>query len=233
MGFGLKRTNKKIFDNEKIENIKKNICKILYNKGNNGVGFFCNIPFSDESKLLPVLISNNNILNKKDIISNKKIKLLLNNDEYEIIISDSRKIYTNDKYNITIIEIKNEDNLKIDSFLEFDNQYSEDKKEPKNNIFLINNNGNKNMSMKNKNKKNNNNCDCYLLKKIKNIDEYKFNFEIEYKTEGDFIGSPLINLNNYKVIGLSIENNKDGFIGTFIKRPIENFINENKGVIKK
>ena len=78
------------------------------------MGFFCNIPC--ESNLLPVLISNNNILNEKDIISNKKIKLLLNNHEYEIIISDSRKKYSNDKYNITIIEINNEDNIKIDYF---------------------------------------------------------------------------------------------------------------------
>ena len=69
------------------------ICKIC---GNNGTGFFCKIFFPDESKLLPVLISNNHVLSEKDIENNKEINITINNDSKsrKIIIDKGRKKFT-------------------------------------------------------------------------------------------------------------------------------------------
>ena len=109
-----------------ITDQKKNICKIEFSDVKmDGTGFFCKIPFPDNFNKLPVLITNNHVLGEKDITTNKKIKFILDNNEeilnYELIIDNSRKTYTNKEYDITIIEIKYEDNIDINSFLEIDN----------------------------------------------------------------------------------------------------------------
>ena len=94
------------------------VCKI-YNNGE-GSGFFTKIPF--KSKMLPVLITNNHVINEIDISSNKKITLILKNENMEksLILDDSRLRYTNGKLDITIIEIKeNKDQLK-NQYLELD-----------------------------------------------------------------------------------------------------------------
>ena len=58
------------------------ICKIYNNNGLTGTGFFCKIKF--QNNLLPVLITNNHILNEKDIENNKIINLTINNKSKEI-----------------------------------------------------------------------------------------------------------------------------------------------------
>ena len=96
------------------------VCKI-YNKGE-GTGFFTKIPF--KSKLLPVLITNNHIIDINDIINNKIISIYLNNDKEEktIRIDNNRLRYTNEKLDITIIEIKeNKDNLN-NKYIELDDR---------------------------------------------------------------------------------------------------------------
>ena len=102
-----------------IEQMKSNgICKI----NNKGIGFFVKIPY--KSKLLPVLITTYKVINIADIIFNKTILLYLNNDKNikSIKLDNSRLIYTNKKFDITIIEIKeNKDNLKI-KYLELDDE---------------------------------------------------------------------------------------------------------------
>ena len=100
-----------------LEQMKsKSICRI----DDKGTGFFVKIPY--KSKLLPVLITNNHIISTKDIKSNKNISLYLNNDKIikTIKLDNNRLMYTNEKFDITIIEIKeNEDNLNND-YLELD-----------------------------------------------------------------------------------------------------------------
>ena len=94
------------------------VCKI-YNKSE-GTGFFTKILF--KSKLLPVLITNNNVIDINDIKNNKIISIYLNNDKKEetIKIDNNRLRYTNEKLDITIIEIKeNKDNLN-NKYLELD-----------------------------------------------------------------------------------------------------------------
>ena len=81
------------------------ICKIYLKNGEKGTGFFCKIPFNNN--LLPVLITNNHVLNENDIKNNNIIELSINNNEIkEIKIDNLRKKYTNsDKYiDITIMK---------------------------------------------------------------------------------------------------------------------------------
>ena len=61
-----------------LNQMKNCICRI---QGGNsfGTGFFCHIPFRNEK--LPILITNNHILNNKYIKENKRIELSLNNDK--------------------------------------------------------------------------------------------------------------------------------------------------------
>ena len=111
-----------------IEQSEKSICKIICNDGSIGTGFFCIISFPDKFHQLPVLMTNNHVISENDIIKDKKIKFSINNDKlnYEIIINNIRKIYSNEDYDITIIEIKENDNLDMNSFLEIDYQIFED-----------------------------------------------------------------------------------------------------------
>ena len=55
------------------------ICKIFLTNGEKGTGFFCKIPFNNY--LLPVLITNNHVLNENDIKDNNIIELSINNNE--------------------------------------------------------------------------------------------------------------------------------------------------------
>ena len=112
---------------EIINQMEKNICKIKIAQVQ-GTGFFCKIPFSNEKNSLKVLITNNHIIdedilyNKDKIISiyikeKKKIK--------ELNLSNRIKYTKNkEKYDITIIEIKEEEY--INNFLELDDKIIND-----------------------------------------------------------------------------------------------------------
>ena len=63
---------------------KKSVVKIA-KQGAFSSGFLCNVYFPDK-KTLPVLISNNHMLNENDITVGKKINFSLNNDNNLIII---------------------------------------------------------------------------------------------------------------------------------------------------
>ena len=92
------------------------VCRI-YNNKIEGIGFFTKIPF--KSKLLPVLMTKNHIINQNDI-NNKIINIYLNNNkEIKKLKLDNRIKYTNK--NITIIEIKNEDNIN-NKYIELDDE---------------------------------------------------------------------------------------------------------------
>ena len=85
--------------------MKKSICKINVNKY--GTGFFCRIPFPDESKCIYVLITNKSLINKEQLLNKKRIDISLDNDREDrtINIISERKIYSCKKYDITFIEI--------------------------------------------------------------------------------------------------------------------------------
>ena len=102
--------------------LERSICKINCNDGSHGTGFFCVIPFLNDWDTLRVLITNEHVLKENDILPGKIIKLSLNDERknIEIIIDESRKTYISQKYDITMIEIKKDDGLNKDSFLEID-----------------------------------------------------------------------------------------------------------------
>ena len=99
------------------EYIQNQVCKILKDNGVKGTGFFCKIPY--ENNLLPVLITNNHVLNSKDINVTNNITISLNdNKEFKHIeIDNSRKLFTNEELDVTIIEIKaNKDKIHPKAF---------------------------------------------------------------------------------------------------------------------
>ena len=99
------------------------ICKIKINR-KLGTGFFCVIPIKKE--ILKVLVTNYGIINENDYKENKKLNLSLH-DEKETITIDlgiERKTYFNEKYNITIIELNEKDNIK--NYLELDKNLFQD-----------------------------------------------------------------------------------------------------------
>ena len=93
------------------------ICKLYPKTREKGTGFFCKIPFLN--KLLPVLITNNHVLNEEDIKSDKIIRLTINDKLKKIEINNSRKKYTNSKIDLTIIEI-NPNKDEIYNYLEIE-----------------------------------------------------------------------------------------------------------------
>ena len=73
-------------------------------------------------------MTNNHILEEDDIKINEKIKMSINNGNknIEIIIDNSRKTFTSKKYDITIIEMKQNDGIESNSFLEIDKDIYKD-----------------------------------------------------------------------------------------------------------
>ena len=195
------------------------ICKIYLKNGGIGTGFFCKIPFNNN--LLPVLITNNHILNELDIDNNKKIKLNINNKVKTITIDNSRKKYTNSDQNIdiTIIEIKpNRDG--INNFLEIDENEINTNKEvieleyQKKSIYIIHY------------PKEELSVSYGLLKDI--IDNKRM--EHYCNTDKGSSGGPILSLKSFKVIGIHCGTflKNDFNFGIFIKYAIDEFNNYNK-----
>ena len=171
-------------NNNKFNILLESLCKI----NREDIGFLCKIPFNEQNDLLPVLITNITTLGKNEILTNKTIKIIGNKKEYNILIDDSRKIFINDdnKYNIVIIEIKENDGLDLNSFSEIDTNIETfiDKEafiiyiSPRNNIDFI---------------------EC----KIHNINEHEILFGFNNVNEKSLLFSPIINIDNHKVIGIT------------------------------
>ena len=98
-----------------LNQMKNNVCKI--SRGDKkGTGFFLKIPY--KNNLLIVLVTNNHVLGEEDIAEGKIISISLNNGKIlkYIKLDSQRKKYTNEILDVTIIEIKEEQD-KIKDFL--------------------------------------------------------------------------------------------------------------------
>ena len=197
-----------------FEKIRNKVCKIKCTNGKKGIGFFYKIPVKkNENNFMTVLINDSQTLNEKDFDSNKnnEIKITLNNGE-EILIDESRKIYTNKEFEVTITEIK-EDEIKDNNICsEIDN--ISDKKEK----FLVYNH-----DYNNNNDKIFDFSFCYLKdinKKNNNIIEY----ENEEKDKEFPLGSLLLNLKG-NIIGIYKQKDKETNFGILIKGLINEYIN--------
>ena len=205
-----------------IEQMKNCICKINTENGQKGTGFFCKIPFPDFEHLLPILITNNHVIDES-ILENEKNKviLLLNNDkEIKEIQLENRIKYTNKEYDITFIELKENDG--IIKFLELDNNIKTNVNIPYigESIYILHYPGSKNVAT------------SYGI--LKNINkENSFNFEHLCSTDFGSSGAPILNLSNSKIIGVHKEASKkyNFNIGLFLNEPLREF--SNKKHIKK
>ena len=103
-----------------LSQMKKCVFKIKIN-GINWTGFLAKIPW--DTGFIKGLITNNHIINKEDIENENSFIITFNNNEKEkklIKISKKRKNYTNEHLDITIIEIREKD--EIYDFLELDEE---------------------------------------------------------------------------------------------------------------
>ena len=73
---------------------------------------------------MKVLITNNHVLKEEDILPGKSIKFSIQNENrnYEIILDESRNIYTSEKYDITIVEINKSDKLDEIGYFDIDKE---------------------------------------------------------------------------------------------------------------
>ena len=212
-----------------LNQMKKCICKIFKENDFKGTGFFYNIPF--QSDYLPVLVTNNHILNENDIENGNIIKLNIYNKQklIEIEIDNSRLKFTNQTIDITIIEIKpKQDGVEKDNYLEIEeNDLNKSKgilecDYSKKSIYIIHYPKGK------------------LNASIGLIDYIKDNKTIYHKcnTEGGSSGSPILSLETFKVIGIHSGSNKEEHqfnTGLFIKNAIDlfNIVKRNKKEINK
>ena len=203
--------------------LDKSFEKIIFtvkNNGKKGTGFFCKIKNPNSSDSLPVLITSSQFYNKEDFYTKKKIELIIKNSKYTLYVDDSRKSYINDdKYNISLLEIKKEDYLDIDSFLEIES----DEGFNSNNLYQNESLGL--VSYNKKEKKYN-----AIKFKIKTINENQYAFKFVSNLNEELIGSPIINITNNKILG--IYKNYDKKInlnnGILLKIPINEFFEEER-----
>ena len=194
-----------------LEQMKKSVCKIYCHNGGHGTGFFCSIQNGREN--LKFLVTNNHVLSENDLSEGKKIGFSLNNEKttLEIYIDDSRRTFTFKNFDTTFIEINEKDKIENISFLEIDNQNFENKA-----VFT--------------------NMPVYLLHYpdgieimkasgiIQNIGEDNYN--IRHLCDSDFgsSGGPLLNLRNFKVVGIHKGGAgiaKNWNMGTLLDEPIK------------
>ena len=201
-----------------LEQMEKYICKIeIGNK--RGTGFFAKIPFPKKDKTLKVFITNNHIVDEKLLNDkNKHILIKIKDDnDYKKINLNNKKKYTNKEYDITIIELKDED--EIDNYLELDDNIIND----------ILKNDNNNIDYKDKT--------IYIIQYpdgelsvsygiLNNISEdKKYNFKHKCDTRPGSSGAPIMSLNN-KIIGIHKEGNPKYNVGSFLNYPIKEFIQQ-------
>ena len=201
-----------------IEQMEKDIC-IIKIDDIQGTGFFTKIPFPDLNNMLPVLITNHHIINKALLnANNKKISIRIKQDNfYKTLYLNNRIKYSQENYDITIIEIKDED--EINNYLDLDDIIIDD----------ILNNNNTNVEYMDKTiyiihyPKSELSVSYGVLKNI--YQDKKFHFKHRCSTEPGSSGSPIFNLKN-KVLGY----HKDGLssnnynLGAFLNYPLKEFI---------
>ena len=176
---------------------------------------------------MKVLITNNHILNANNIADNKEITFTINDKVKSIKMDKKRKKYTSEALDTTIIEIKDELNDIID-YLEISDELkniieSNDKSfsdEQFNNLY-------KNESLYVLNYMNGKDIALSygLLLKIDNS-----NICHKCCTDNGSSGSPILTLNNNRLIGVHYGSSKNNYnLGTLILYPLLEFQNiENK-----
>jgi len=210
-----------IFCNEissNIANDQKNNCivKIKIDQSY-GTGFLCKIPFGNNSKLMPVLITNNHIIDEDYIRNRKYIEIFKEKQEtkYNLNFEIQRRFYNNKDMDFTIIEIKHEDNFGLKYFLEIDDNIEVPNFEYKKAYIIHFPKGNDAIFQQG------------IIEKIKDNTIYH-----KCNTEKGSSGCPILNYKTNKVFGVhkgaNKNPNKHNNLGIFIKVPIKLFYEEMK-----
>ena len=204
-----------------LSQLENCICQIYPKKGGKGTGFFCQIPFYNQT--LFVLITNNHILKENDIQYNNIIELIIydkrekRDKNIRIEIDSSRKTYTNPDMYITFIEIKkNDKNDNINEFLFLEEEILEleegiiRNRFREKSIYLLHYPDNKFIS--------------YGLMTPNMSDCRTF---LHYcNTQLGSSGSPILSLNSFKVIGVHCGSKYKYNIGAYIKYALYEFENK-------
>ena len=186
-----------------LEQMENYICKIIIDKVTKGTGFLCKIPLHGDNKLTPVLITNNNVIND-DILARKKditIECTSSIKSKKLNLSN-RTAYNNKKLGISIIEIVNKDGFKNINMFELD----EDMLSGKTDKFI-----DKSIYMIHSNQKT-----LYVSYGLVNDIGKNHNFVHTCKAFNGSSGSPILNLENNKIIGIHSSNNANINEGFFL-----------------
>ena len=197
------------------DQMKNSLIKIILPRGF-ATGFICKILLRN-NYILNAVVTNNHVIGEEDILPGKIISFSMDNDKikFELKIDKNRLLYTSFKYDIIIIEIKENDKLNFKSFLEIDDCiFKEDYKEycQKKKIYFIH----------------------YPLGKeaqvssgiIKDIQDDNYTLMHLCNSEAGSAGGPLLNLVNFKVIGIHKGASRKNYnVGTCLNKPIEELSN--------
>ena len=182
-------------------------CICVVNGIKTGTGFFTKILY--ENNLIPVLITNNHIINDKFLEKEKIIKIYINKKAILININKDSKIYSSiiGEFDITIIRVDEDD---INEFLVIDENIFKDKSEltyKNENIFILHYPYGKEAKVSNGNG-------------IEIISEYN----IKHKCNTDYCssGAPILSDVTEQVIGIhkGFDNGKEYNLGSFLKFPL-------------
>lgn len=201
-----------------LRQMKTCICKININ-GNRGSGFFTKISMND--KMVPVFITNYHIINKDYLHNKDEIEVIIY-DELKKIYIKNKAFYFNQEYDVTIIEV-DEEKEKISNYLELDeNIFNENRINEYigNTIYIL-----QYPSYHDEQKLG----VSYGI--IKNrFEDKEYNFIHYCSTEYGSSGSPILNINNNKIIGIHKQRSANYNIGSFLYYSLKEFKNlyENK-----
>jgi len=195
------------------EQMDKSVCKIL-KQNMKGTGFICSIPFPDISSPLPVLMTCYHVLEEKDLKNGKIIKLLFNNMEKVIIMDRTRRRYSNEEYDISIIELMEEDNIDFNSLLEIEYDIFNDDKineYKKKSIYIIHYPEGKEIQ--------------FDVDEIKGIDIKNNEIDHLCQTKSGSSGGPILSVETCRLIGIHIGAHKENRfnLGTILVLPIYEF----------
>ena len=197
-----------------LEQLSKCICKI--NKS--FTGFFCFIQYGN--KHLPVLITATYVISSKNEL--KEISLEINDYVCKIELNEERKVFNDDKKNISIIEIIPEKDHIYEFLMLDDNLFKDysDKLFYEESIYILHYNSQSKII-------------SYGI--LKNLSEDNFKLNHSCNTEICSGGAPIMVISTGKIIGLHIGASKhmNFNIGVFLKEPLTQFINLNKDYINQ
>ena len=185
--------------------IENCICKVLF-KEDQSTGFFTQISIPKKNKIVPVLILSSHSHNYK-LDGNETFSLIIESENnIKKINLKGRKYYTNEKYDTTIIELNENDN--INHFLELDNDFKNFKYEKETIYILHYPNGELSVSFG-------------IVSNI--FEDIPYEFSHLCSTQRGSSGGPIIKYDN-KLIGIHFKGHSNYNSATFLNYPINKFI---------